>query len=218
MLQHHLITFSVTSSSESLTRCVLLTFTFRNNIFMSGFCLRDTLSTRLCYLNEKENSTHATSLFKKQSATILIVKSPYYLALKTLSQYDSCCSIFQEMESNFFSAADSIYTIFELTCHEVIVQQPFKLPRLLKTYPQDSGDWLVLYLAIQKTHPAREEWIGSGAATLSTEETSCHLSPEESYHQRRQIMSLSKHKRLPRSSTSSVTCECTVASWSSTTT
>lgn len=50
MLEIRLNHFGInyTSSSESLTRCVLLTFIFRNNIFISGLCLRDTLSTRLC--------------------------------------------------------------------------------------------------------------------------------------------------------------------------
>lgn len=42
-----------TSSNESLTRCILLTFTFRNSIFISGLCLRDTLSTRLCCSDPK---------------------------------------------------------------------------------------------------------------------------------------------------------------------
>lgn len=76
----------------------------------------------------------------------------------------------------------------------------------------------MLYLAIHKTHPERQEWIAGGAVTLSTEETSYHLAPEENYHWGRQTMPLSKQKRPPRSSTSSVTCEHTVAFWSSMTT
>lgn len=72
----HFIMFFVTSSSESLTRCVLLTFTFRNNIFMSGFCLRETLSTRLCYLNGKKKSYMQYLHLKNTVPYFLNITSP----------------------------------------------------------------------------------------------------------------------------------------------
>lgn len=80
-----------TSSSESLTRCVLLTFTFRNNIFMSGFCLRETLSTRLCYSNEKTSYMSHLHL-KNKVPHLLNLRSPQYLALNCPDTTDASVS------------------------------------------------------------------------------------------------------------------------------
>lgn len=136
ILQQHSISlhFFVTSSSESLTRCVLLTFTFRNNIFMSGFCLRETLSTRLCYLNGKKKIIiHIVSSSKKQSAILLKCEKSLLCRIKDITLTASSISSKRWRRISFLLQIAftpySSYLIKKLNNKVAIVQQPFKLPK-----------------------------------------------------------------------------------------